>query len=64
MPRPESPFKLGGCQLKAIRELAISFDAVIQIPKMYALPTLLDVIISNPFSSTRYSIEEIPNMIP
>ena len=38
-PRPESPFQMGESQLKAIRELAKTFDAEIQLPNRDTLPT-------------------------
>ena len=37
--RPESPFKVGYAQLKAIRELSHIFDAETKIPNRDALPT-------------------------
>ena len=36
-PRPESPFKVGDTQLKAIRELSQIFDAETKIPNRDAL---------------------------
>ena len=38
-PRPESPFQVGGAQLKSIRELSQIFDAGTKIPKRDSLPT-------------------------
>ena len=38
-PQPESTFRVGGSQLKSIRELAKLFDATIKLPNRDALPT-------------------------
>ena len=37
--RPQSPFQVGGAQIKAIRELSHIFDAETKIPNMDALLT-------------------------
>ena len=44
-PRPESPFQVGGAQLKAIRELCHIFDAETKIPNRDVLPTPPDWLI-------------------
>ena len=46
-PSTESPFQVGGAQIKSIRELYNIFDAETKIPNRDALPIPLDSLMNN-----------------